>query len=152
MKQGIRKVIYVRLLGIYIMGAALSYSICTDDYMAFDDPYPATPFRSLLATCAQMWQLYDCLIQEPHDAPPIVTDAIIGCSIRFHEEVVLFLQQEQRERSMYHEDIAYLAHVVEQLVHMQDQTPERPTLHHSARTHLIYILNACKDHQARAQE
>jgi hypothetical protein len=133
------------------MGAALSYSVCTNDYTAFDDPYPATPFKSLLATCAQMWQLFDHLRQEPHDAPPIVTDAITGCSMRFHEELSSFLKQEQSERSAHHEDIAYLAHIVEQLVSMHDQVEQDIHFHHSVRHNLIQIyngMNACKDHQS----
>ena len=154
MKQGISKVIYRRLLGISILGAALSYTVCTDNYRAFDDPYPATPLRSLLATCAQMWQSYDYLLQEPH-APPLVPDAITGCSIRFHEAVLSFLKQEQNERSVHYEDIAYLAHIVEQLMSMHDQVKEHIHFHHSVRHNLTQIhnaMNACIDHQTYDHE
>ena len=152
MKQGISKVIYRRLLGIYIMGAALSYSVCTDNYAAFDDPYPVTPFRSLLATCAQMWQLYDCLMQEPHDTPPIVIDAITGCSIRFEEEVASFLKQEQNDDATHNEDVAYLANILEQLLHIHNKLKQHTNFHHSVRHNLVRMynaMNACKDDQAQ---
>jgi len=129
MKKEISKGICVRLLWIYMVSAALSYSVSTNDYMAFDDPYPVTPLRSLLATCAQLWQLYDCLNQEPHQASPIITDAIIGCSLRFTEEITLFLHQEQNRHTVHNGDIDYLARIVEQLVFMHDQAKKCINFH-----------------------
>ena len=148
----------VRLVFIYALGGvpalthvpSITMTPVVQSSTLFDNPYRPTPFKNVLVTYANLWQLYELILQE-NIISYIITDALIGGSVRLEETVMRCIQQEQDQRSVHNDDIAYLIYLSEQLIQLHHQVSPYAQLHPNVLMNLSKATDTLKAHEAGDQ-
>lgn len=132
------------LTGIYLSTPVVicCLSPLSETRSIFDDPYPNTPFRSVLTACAHLWQLYDNVTLDTTSLTPQTLDTINRRCRYLEKQVSLLINQELPEQSVPPEDIAYLVHLCDQLITMHATTTLNTPVYHQGLLRLLTIHTA----------